>query len=176
MYAWRHSRSSMHPIFSHLRGLPLPDTLESLPRLKGPRPTQQPTLNPKYIITTSSLHLSHHPTTPPTEALGAGAMPSLPLPQPWAQEHQRGNLAMAPPCGSRRHVSTVSARPSLLSILVKNGRNNGGSGENVSLLYEFVRDGREEGGEDVGFCAVVYHCRLKQKTGSDSITSLPVQW
>ena len=34
------------------------------------------------------------------------------------------------------------------SFMVKSGRNNGGIGENMSLLDGCASDGREEGGED----------------------------
>ena len=39
--------------------------------------------------------------------------------------------------------------------MVKNGRNNGGSGENEPMLDECARNGTEEGGED-DLCFVLW--------------------
>jgi len=43
-----------------------------------------------------------------------------------------------------------------LGILVKEGHNNRGSGENTRLMDECACDGREERGEDDSFCSGFY--------------------
>lgn len=54
-----------------------------------------------------------------------------------------------------------------MSVLVKNGHNNGERGGFSSGRLE------EEEGDSWGFIVVAYHCRLKKQTNNDMLLSLP---